>query len=281
MKKLVSIIAVIGCVFGLTACGSVESNTLEGTAISDNATEQYLITYGETLVGEMDTIVRAGGASLYEDEEVYGDAFDSYESSINDIGEIQDVDNEQVVIDDEGNYVINIGIVGTEHGADVVITLDEEAELTSISTNVRYSMGELLQQGALNTVLGMGTTFVVLILLALIIYCFRFINVFQQKKEKKAAAKKEAENPAPKVESVNETATQEAEPEEVEVPKEDEAQLIAVISAAIAADREDEGVQAKRTAVHAKAEEEIPYSAGKSKVEGFVARTIRKSRKKD
>ena len=72
-----------------------------------------------------------------------------------------------------------------------------------------------------NTVLGMGTVFVMLIAIALIIYCFKIIPVIQEKFAKKAESAAEAPKTAPVV----------AAP----VQETDDLELVAVIAAAIAA----------------------------------------------
>lgn len=72
MKKLASVFAVITCVFALTACGSAKVNTLSGTPLTDAATEQSIISYGEQLVGSMDSIVRGGTIEEYSDDAVFG-----------------------------------------------------------------------------------------------------------------------------------------------------------------------------------------------------------------
>ena len=242
MKKLVSIFAVITCVFALTACGSAKANTLSGTPLTD-ASSDSVIAYGEQLVNNMDSIVRQGNMDQYSDDAVFGPALDSYENSIEDIGEIQGFDNEQVVLDSDGNYLINIGVDGTSHDADVVITVAQDTGAPSnVAINVRYTLGELMEQAGLNTILGMGTTFVILILLCLIISCFALVGKAQENKKKKAAAVKEAEAPAP-APAVTEEVT-------------DDNELIAVIAAAVAA------------------------SEGQTTTDGFVVRTIRKARRK-
>ena len=72
-----------------------------------------------------------------------------------------------------------------------------------------------------NTVLGMGTVFVMLIAIALIIYCFKIIPVIQEKFAKKAEPTAEAPKTVPVVAApVHET---------------DDLELVAVIAAAIAA----------------------------------------------
>ncbi len=244
MKKFTSILAVITCVFALTACGGTEANTLSGTSL-DASMEASVVSYGEQLVAEIDSIVRQGQTEQYSDDAVFGPALSAYETSLDDIGEIQGYDNEQAVINDDGDYVINIGIDGSDHDADVVITVSTTGTPTNVSTNVRYSFGELMEQAALNTVLGMGTTFIILIVLACIISAFGLIGKSQENKNKKAAAQKEAQAPAPVVAEV-----------QPEAPAADDNELIAVIAAAVAA------------------------SEGKTSTDGFVVRSIRKARSK-
>ncbi len=243
MKKFTSILAVITCVFALTACGGTEANTLSGTPL-DASMEASVVSYGEQLVAEIDSIVRQGQSGQYSDDAVFGPALSTYETSLDDIGEIEGYDNEQAVINDDGDYVINIGIDGSSHDADVVITVSSSGTPSNVSTNVRYSFEELMEQAALNTVLGMGTTFIILIVLACIISAFSLIGRSQEKKNKKAAALKEAQAPAPAAAVV-----------QPEAPAADDNELIAVIAAAVAA------------------------SEGKT-TDGFVVRSIRKARSK-
>ncbi len=243
MKKITSILAVITCVFALTACGGTEANTLSGTAV-DASMQESIISYGEQLVSEMDSIARSGAADDYSSDAVFGPALSTYENSLSDIGEIEGYDNEQAVINDDGDYLINIGIDGSKHDADVVITVSSSGSPSNVATNVRYSFAELMEQAGLNTILGMGTTFVILILLALIISCFSLIGKSQEKKAKKAAAVKEAEAPAQVSAPV------------VEAEVADDNELIAVIAAAVAA------------------------SEGQTTTDGFVVRSIRKARRK-
>lgn len=245
MKKFVSICAVISCVFALTACGGTEANTLSGTPL-DASMESSIVSYGESLVAEMDSIVRSGAAAQYEDDAVFGPALSSYENALDDIGDVEGYDNEQAVTTDDGDYMINIGIDGSEHDADVVITVSSAGSPSNVAVNVRYSFAELMEQAALNTILGMGTTFIILILLAVIISCFAFIGKAQDNQKKKAAALKEAEAPA----------AQAAPAPAAETPAADDGELIAVIAAAIAA------------------------SEGQTTTDGFVVRSIRKSRRK-
>lgn len=84
-------------------------------------------------------------------------------------------------------------------------------------------MKELLIEAGFNTILGMGTVFIMLIVMALIIYCFRIIPVIQKKFAKKEEVLEEAPVKAPVAEPV------------FAVDETDDLELVAVIAAAIAA----------------------------------------------
>lgn len=84
-------------------------------------------------------------------------------------------------------------------------------------------MKELLIEAGFNTILGMGTVFIMLIVMALIIYCFRIIPVIQKKFAKKEEVPEIAVPNIPAAEPV------------FAVDETDDLELVAVIAAAIAA----------------------------------------------
>ena len=94
------------------------------------------------------------------------------------------------------------------------------AELTDASVDKVYTMGEKMSKAGLNTLMGMGTVFSVLILISLLIYCFRFIPNGQNRDVPERIAAPEAVS-----------APSSAVPEQLT----DDLELVAVISAAIAA----------------------------------------------
>lgn len=83
-------------------------------------------------------------------------------------------------------------------------------------------MKELLMEAGFNTILGIGTVFIMLIVMALIIYCFRIIPVIQNKFAKKDEPK-----------AVEPEISQAAPSTAVDLT--DDLELVAVIAAAIAA----------------------------------------------
>ena len=64
--------------------------------------------------------------------------------------------------------------------------------MTSMTVDIHYTMGQILEKAGLNTLLGMGTVFCVLIFISLIISLFKFIPASESKCTKKGKAQAEA-----------------------------------------------------------------------------------------
>lgn len=109
-----------------------------------------------------------------------------------------------------------------DRDATILFVFDEDMNVESLDVSAKFSMGEILTKAGLNTLLGMGTVFAVLIFLAFLISLMKYIPVLMevfQKKEKTA--------------EVMETTCAETVDEVVDV--QDDLELVAVITAAIAA----------------------------------------------
>ncbi len=121
-----------------------------------------------------------------------------------------------------------------ERDAEVKFIFDKNLYLETVTVSAEFSMGEIMSKAGMNTLLGMGVVFFVLILMSFIIYLFKYVPVLQEKitgrkpielleaeeQQKKSEEKKKAAA-APVVESTPQAA--------------DDTELVAVISAAIAA----------------------------------------------
>lgn len=99
-----------------------------------------------------------------------------------------------------------------------------------------YSLAEKMSQALVNTMIGMATVFIILILISYIIGCFRYIHKFEeylaQRKAAKQARKAQARNGlAAAAEEKPVAAAQPQESQELV----DDLELVAVITAAIAA----------------------------------------------
>lgn len=238
MKKMLLVLGMITCIFGLTACGS---NAEE--VVNAKITEEEAIVYADQLVESINSVVLNGLEATYESDDVITAALDSWKAAQEDMGSYQAILDHEVDIT-EKDSVINVLVDGTIRDAKVEIILDKDLNLTAITTNVQYSFGELMTKAALNTVIGMGTVFVVLILICFIIQAFVFIPKIQE-----AFSKKEKKTEEVKKEAVENTIAQIVETEELS----DDLELVAVIAAAIAA------------------------SEGAASTDGFVVRSIRRA----
>ena len=246
MRKLLVILGMVTCMVGLSACGQKEEAT---GPITKEQAEQF----GVQLVQNMDVIVSQNSVDQYASNEAELAGLESWQAAMEEIGTFEGTDGVALKVDDD-EIIINVNVLGSDHDAVVEIIMEYDdfqktSDVVSITTNVTYSFGELMKKAALNTLIGMGTVFVVLILISLIISCFNIIPKIQEKKKKKAEAK-DATTTGASVQA-DPVVAQIAAKEELA----DDTELVAVIAAAIAA-----------------------YE-GAGSTDGFVVRSIRKSNK--
>ncbi len=189
-----------------------------------------------------------------ESQSVFENAITSYLSAEEENGTPTNLMDTITYAPSEEGFTATATLVTEVRNVEMVVLYDEDMYITSVSFNPVYTVGENMKRAALNTLLGMGTVFAVLILIMFIISSFSLISKFEEasadRKEKKAA-KKAAKA---KGDSVDNTIAQIIEKEETELA--DDLELVAVISAAIAA-----------------------YE-GSSSTDGFVVRSIKKSNKR-
>lgn len=260
MKKLASILLMLTCIIGFTACGG-EEKVMRHEPDLVKAQCQFLFEYVslDQQISELEKYdaftsdeYDEYAAFIYEktniraDGEVFVAGIHSWIDNKEEIGRIE----KAVTVDDiaidakEDELIVSVAIDGEIHDAVMEMIYDKNLHITSINTNIVYTFGELMEKAGVNTLIGMGTVFVVLILISLIIGCFGVIPKIQASFSEKKQVKEAAE------ESVDHAIAGIIEREEVY----DDCELIAVIAAAIAA------------------------SEGASSTDGFVVRSIRKIR---
>ena len=256
MKKFLVWICLITCIFGLTACGSEETLT-EYERQKVNAAEYQATSIIIPLLANLSQPEFKGyfdGCTMLEveyqaeqlalnfgqqiDVDGYGfySAMQSFQSGVENVGTLvratevtSKIDGKQIIVD------VKLQCEKKDATAELIFSNDMFLVLESAALNPDAGMGELMAGAALNTLIGMGTVFTVLILISLIISCFKVIPSLQKKaaesKEKKKArkkAEKEGISPATKAETpVVQTSAEEEGTDDLE--------LAAVIAAAIAA----------------------------------------------
>lgn len=259
MKKFKAILCAMICVLGLTACGGSEDNSIPQDKVA--ALEQETVEIFQGIITAMpeesaNLLIEELGAEGLEDAFVSQvgvaaqgnglvSAFTSWNSAKKDMGEIVQISGASARRADQGSEIIvTLDVMGEYRDGQVeAIYLDDyKNTLKSLTTNVNWTFGEKMEKAGLNTLLGMGTVFVILILISLIISLFGFIPKIQD------ALTKKNKTEDVKTEAVDNTIAQIVEKEELT----DDYELVAVITAAIAA------------------------SSASGSTDGFVVRSIRR-----
>ena len=191
----------------------------------DESVKTSLVTTAEGLT---DAIVALEDADI-ENYMNTGDDFttsamQSWQTSKDELGAKKESNGETTVTLKDDQYTVTVPVKFEKANANFVYVFESTGTPVSMSVDVQYGMGKTLQRAGLNTLMGVGTVFVMLILLSLLISLFRFIPNPEAKKAAEAKAAKEAQ-----------AAAIAAAPVQVEENLADDGELVAVIAAAIAA----------------------------------------------
>ncbi len=264
MKKFLSLLCMITCVFGLTACGSTEEYTeyeqykLEKAkkvavqsvvpCFSDFQDEALRAQFDEYTAEEVEYVVEQA-LGIEADGYAFKTAIESFTSAYETIGGVVSIGEATAKIDDK-QIIVYVDVQGAKQDAqaEVIFSNDQFTRFESAALNPSATMGDLMGKAAMNTLIGMGTVFVVLFLISGIISAFALIPKLQAKFSKK---NKQEETKTTGVDNaVAQIVVQEESADET-----DDLELVAVIAAAIAA------------------------SEGATSTDGFVVRSIRKVRR--
>ena len=253
----------ITCIFGLTACGSDE---VEYTAYEQGKIDTAIMVATEYIIPSYESFKDEATIAAFDEytaEEVeymlqnelginadgyaYRTGIESFNSAYEEIGNLVSIGEATAEIDDK-QIIVRVEVQGENDTAEaeIVLTNDMFMKMESAALNPEATMGDLMVKAALNTLIGMGTVFAVLLLISFIISCFGVIPKIQAKFSKKD--KKEEVKPVTVETPAAPVVTQEED-------LSDDLELVAVIAAAIAA------------------------SEGAATTDGFVVRSIRKVRR--
>lgn len=232
MKQRIKRALLMLCMFASFLVLSACSNAAETEAESiDAQTSAYLCQVNESLLQQIatfdeETAVIAQEQLTKEKQNVLAGGLASWVNVMNDTGTYDSIISSEAGVNEDGEYYCTTLAKFADRNVEFKVfwSLSEQTmEPISISIAPEYTLGENMSRAAMNTLLGMGTVFGVLIFICLLIYCFKFISVFENKMKKTPEA-------VPVPVSTPAVAVEEEEEELV-----DDLELVAVITAAIAA----------------------------------------------
>lgn len=244
-KKIGSLVSMGILAVSLTACGSSKKEINE--TVAENI---YMVS-----VSTMESLVSYDTESMEQAmeenpglDDFVKNAFISWSDSSEELGaylKYEEAEPEDVIKMDGSNYVVKIQASFEKGEAEVEFVYDGKLNPKSVGFSKEYTMGEKMGSAALNTVAGLGTVFLVLIFLSFVISLLKYVPPFIESFGKKKTAEPVVEK-APAAPVVEELPAEEEQA--------DDGALVAVIAAAIAA-------------------------AENTSTDGFVVRSIRKSKK--
>ena len=140
---------------------------------------------------------------------------------MDELGAYKGLNSTEVEVDDK-EYTVTSVAQYEKRTAIVTLVLNMESQSfvpQSITFEAQYSLGESLERAGLNTLMGVGIVFIILIFLSCLISLFKYVGKLsgEDKKEQKKAPAAVVQTAAPVVEET------------------DDLELVAVIAAAIAA----------------------------------------------
>ena len=223
-RKLKSLLAMV-CVLALTLAMSVCAFAAD--TVTEDETANYK-SAAETLISQIAGFSDEEIENYLEQDDAFTTAtMESWKSVKDELGAYSSIVSQDVEKDGD---VVTISTVAQfeKAKADVVLMLDLGQQMyTSMTYSVQYSLAANMQRAGMNTLMGIGIVFLMLLFLSFVIGLFKYIEKFQNVGKKKAAeeAPKAEEAPAPAI----------AQSEAADEDFADDLELVAVISAAIAA----------------------------------------------
>ena len=183
---------------------------------------------------------------MESDDAFTQNAATAWDGSREELGEKKgDIDEKDITVEySDDLYTVVVPASFEKNKANFTYVIDKTGTPTSLAVDVQYTLAQNMEKAAMNTVMGLGTVFVILVFLIFVISLFKYIPGLVEGKKKKESATAPVAAPAPVA------ATPVSEPVIEDVT--DDGELVAVIAAAIAA------------------------SEGKTSTDGFVVRSIRK-----
>ena len=280
VKRIAAVLLASACLLGLWGCSASQAEDgaqapaigTNGTPVEDAMAQSLILSAAQTLAASDEQLIIQKHLSEAQGDAASAEIYQSQLDARLEMGGLKAVDLEDAsaVLLEDGSYTIIIPVTFDEGEMLYLMNLNmatqeiraQFADSSAMDTE-DSSISGLLQSASVNTAVGMGTVFVVLIFISLIIYCFKYLHQWEE--GKKGTEAKKASAPA----SAAAKSAPAAAPSSAAAPAGDKDEELAAVMAAAIAASEDEDLVAVITAAIA------AYEGTSSN--GLVVRSIRRA----
>ena len=277
---MAAVLLASACLLGLWGCSASQAEDgaqapaigTNGTPVEDAMAQSLILSAAQTLAASDEQLIIQKHLSEAQGDAASAEIYQSQLDARLEMGGLKAVDLEDAsaVLLEDGSYTIIIPVTFDEGEMLYLMNLNmatqeiraQFADSSAMDTE-DSSISGLLQSASVNTAVGMGTVFVVLIFISLIIYCFKYLHQWEEGK-KGAEAKKASASASAAAKSAPAAA-----PSSAAAPAGDKDEELAAVMAAAIAASEDEDLVAVITAAIA------AYEGTSSN--GLVVRSIRRA----
>jgi len=229
IKKFLVLLSMLACVFSITACDNVSSS---------NKSTGKAMTYDESSVKASITSDLQSLSNDYSDEQLTtmkdnveveaGKLITNWINVRKELGtfvEITSCDFDATATTLTANAQCTYSLRKTAF----TISFDADGAITNSSFSPEYTLAEKMERAGLNTLIAISIVFAVLLLISALISSFKFIHRFEQNKMH------EEENRSVSSRTFNKEVVQTVQKEAYDIDEINNMELVAVITAAIAA----------------------------------------------
>ena len=181
MKKIFAVLGMAICIFGLTACGGQKD-------VSPVMSEKDAVTTAENEIVAINTIVGQKAEKKYKNDTVTTNAIKNWKTALETCGQPTKITDVKSDIDSE-TAEVTMTIDCESRQMKVSVVMDSDGDVTEVIANPVYSKAENMERAGLNTLIGMGMAFSVLILISFVISLLPKVTGLIEGGKKKPAAK--------------------------------------------------------------------------------------------
>ena len=185
-KRVLLALFMAVCLFSLSACSKEadKASTVDPLMAANLQEQTVLLLENITALSadELDLLIEQNRAA---GSEAVALGLENYESLYDDLGAYQSSD-EGAIEEAENGYEVRVNAVFANRACEFILLVDGETlNITSLTFEPEYTLGENMSKAFMNMVMGMGTVFLVLIFISWLISCFRYIRQYEDKMNQK------------------------------------------------------------------------------------------------